>query len=118
MKVLVVEDSKAVRHQVLRALRQLGVSDSDLVVAENGSDALARLTDIDPDVILSDWAMPEMGGVDLLRELRARRSGVRFCLMSEGMPTRHMHEKAQTEGADSLLSYPLSADALRDALDL
>ncbi len=118
MKVLVVEDSKPLRLQVVRTLRKLGVSDTDLMVAENGSDALVRLRDAEPDVILSDWAMPEMGGVDLLRELRSRRCSVRFCLMAPGTPSAHMLEKAREEGAHSLLSHPLSTEALRRALEL
>jgi len=57
MKVLVVDDSKAMRMIVRRALRQTGL-DLDVSEAENGQAAFHQLTETRFDFVLSDWNMP------------------------------------------------------------
>ena len=78
MNVLLVDDSKAMRVLVRRALLQTGVRGLHVEEAENGCVALAKLALQQPDLILSDWSMPEMTGIELLRELRARGCEVKF----------------------------------------
>jgi CheY-like chemotaxis protein len=77
MKVLLVDDNKAMRVMVRRALLQTGLQGLHVEEAENGSDALEKLALQLPDLILSDWSMPEMTGIELLRELRARGCAVK-----------------------------------------
>src|SRR5262245_46817054 len=103
MNVLLVENNKAMRLLVRRTLLMTGVADLQVDEAENGSDALAKVADKEPDLILSDWNMPEMGGVDLLRELRARGSTVRFGFVTCEAPSPQMQEKAFQAGAQFML---------------
>ncbi|RZO57923.1 MAG: response regulator, partial [Sandaracinaceae bacterium] len=70
MKVLVVDDSKAMRMIVRRALRQTGL-DLDVSEAENGQAAFHQLTETRFDFVLSDWNMPEMNGYELLQRIKA-----------------------------------------------
>ncbi len=72
MRVLIVDDSKAMRMVVTRFLKQAGFVDHEYIEAENGKDALVRIESQPPDVILSDWNMPEMQGIELLKTLRQR----------------------------------------------
>jgi len=116
MKVLLVDDNKAMRLMVRRALIQTGLSDLRFDEAENGSDALAKLSDVVPDVILSDWSMPEMSGVDLLRELRSRGSAVKFGFVIPEPPSAQMRETAFEAGAQFMLTRPFSIQRFRDAL--
>jgi two-component system chemotaxis response regulator CheY len=113
LKVLVVDDSKAMRQMVLRTLHQTGLDGLSVEQAENGSDALAKLADSEPDLILSDWNMPEMSGVELLRELRARGSAVKFGFVTAQAASLEMREKAQEVGAQFVLERPFSAQHLR-----
>src|SRR5688572_12566909 len=99
MNVLLVDDNKAMRLMVKRTLLLTGISNLQVDEAENGSDALAKLATSEPDLILSDWSMPEMNGVDLLRELRARGSNVKFGFVVPETPSPQMHEKAIDAGA-------------------
>jgi two-component system chemotaxis response regulator CheY len=85
--------------------------------AENGSDALAKLSAVAPDIILSDWNMPEMGGVDLLRELRSRGCHVPFGFVTPQAPTKQMRELATEAGAQFMLARPFSPERFRDVLE-
>lgn len=118
MNVLLVDDNKAMRLSVRRTLLETGVCDLRVAEAENGGDALAQLATFAPDIILSDWNMPEMGGVDLLRELRARRSDVVFGFVTAAAPTAQMRERAYEAGAQFMLSKPFSVQRFRDVLSL
>jgi two-component system chemotaxis response regulator CheY len=116
MNVLVVDDNKAMRRMVLRALQQTGLDGLRVEQAENGSEALAKLANAEPDLILSDWSMPEMNGVELLRELRARGSAVKFGFVTSEAATSAMREKALEAGAQFMLERPLSAQHFRRLL--
>jgi two-component system, chemotaxis family, chemotaxis protein CheY len=116
MHVLVVDDKKSMRQLVLRALLQTGLPDLHVDEAENGSDALAKLAGVEPDLILSDWSMPEMNGVDLLRELRARGCAVQFGFVTSEAASSAMREKAFEAGAQFMLEQPVSAQRIRNLL--
>jgi two-component system chemotaxis response regulator CheY len=117
MNVLLVDDNKAMRLSVRRTLLETGV-DIRVAEAENGSDALAHLATFAPDIILSDWNMPEMGGVDLLRELRARRCNVVFGFVTASAPSTQMREMAYEAGAQFMLAKPFGVQRFRDVLAL
>ena len=65
MKILIVDDSKAMRMIVVRTLRQCGISGLQLIEAGNGAEALPIIESQTPDLILCDWNMPEMTGIEL-----------------------------------------------------
>ncbi|MCW2581743.1 MAG: cheY [Klenkia sp.] len=115
MKILVVDDSRVMRQIVIRTLRQAGWDDVDVVEAVDGADALVKIAQESPDLVLSDWNMPEMTGIDCLRELRAHGSAVPFGFVtSEGSP--EMRETAAEAGALFLIAKPFTADTFRDQL--
>ncbi len=117
MNVLLVDDNRAMRLVVRRAVLETGVSDLHVEEAENGSDALARLGTLTVDVIFSDWNMPEMGGVDLLREVRARGCDVIFAFVTASAPSPQMRERAFEAGAQFMIEKPLCPKRLRAVLE-
>jgi two-component system chemotaxis response regulator CheY len=116
INVLVVDDSKAMRQMVTRTLLQTGLDGLHVEQAENGSDALAKLANAEPDLILSDWSMPEMNGVELLRELRSRGSAVKFGFITSEAASGAMREKALEAGAQFMLERPFSVQSFRQLL--
>jgi two-component system chemotaxis response regulator CheY len=68
MKVLAVDDSATMRRIIKNQLKQSGVTDVD--EAENGREALALLGRGRYDLLITDWNMPEMCGLDLVLEVR------------------------------------------------
>ena len=116
MKILVADDSRVMRQIVIRTLRQAGYDDHDIVEAEDGREALQMVGSEKPDLVLSDWNMPEMTGIECLEALRASGSQVPFGFVtSEGSP--EMREKAATAGALFLIAKPFTEETFRDALD-
>lgn len=115
MKILVADDSKAMRMIVVRTLRQAGYAGHDVVEAENGREALDLVGTEAPDLILSDWNMPEMTGIEFLRALRGSGSAIPFCFVtSEG--SEEMRTIALQAGAVALITKPFTAESFADAL--
>lgn len=115
MKILVTDDSKAMRMIVIRTLRQAGATDHTIVEAENGKQGFDMVMQGGVDLVLSDWNMPEMSGIDFLRALRAKGSHVRFGFVtSESTP--EMRQIAQTAGALFLIAKPFTPENFSDVL--
>ncbi len=70
IQILIVDDSAGTRNLVLKILRNLGFENVD--AAEDGIDALSQLEDEDYDLVISDWFMPNMSGVELVKEMRSK----------------------------------------------
>ena len=116
MKILVTDDSRVMRQIVIRTLRQAGYDDHEIIQAEDGREALQMVGSEAPDLVLSDWNMPEMTGIECLEALRASGSQVPFGFVtSEGSP--EMREKAANAGALFLIAKPFTEETFRDALD-
>ena len=115
MKILVVDDSKAMRMIVIRNLRQAGLGDATVVEAENGVQGLEQVAAEKPDLILCDWNMPEMNGIDFLNALRAQGDSTTFGFVtSESTPV--MRDQAIRAGAAFLLAKPFSSDDFQKVL--
>ena len=69
LKILVVDDFSATRTLVINHLSKLGYSNT--VEAEDGFSALARLKSALFDLVVTDWSMSDMSGLDLLKQMRA-----------------------------------------------
>jgi two-component system chemotaxis response regulator CheY len=116
MKVLVTDDSRVMRQIVRRTLRQAGYTDVQVCEAANGREALEVIASEAPDLVLCDWNMPEMNGIDLLTSLRASGNDVPFGFVtSEGSP--EMREKAQAAGALFLIAKPFTPETFQEALE-
>jgi len=116
MKILIADDSRVMRQIVTRTLRQAGYDGHDLVEAADGQEALDKALAEKPDLVLSDWNMPQLTGVEVLRQLRANGVQVPFgFITSEGSP--EMRKVAEAAGALFLVTKPFTADTFRDVLD-
>ena len=116
MKILIADDSRVMRQIVIRTLRQAGYDDHDIVEAEDGADALAKVGSEQPDLVLSDWNMPNMTGLECLQALRSSGSTVPFGFVtSEG--SEEMRGKAADAGALFLIAKPFTSETFNDHLD-
>lgn len=115
MKILIVDDSKAMRMIVKRTLRQAGFDGHSVVEAENGALAYKEIGVDPPDLVLSDWNMPEMTGIELAEKLQAEESRVPLgFITTEGTP--EMRERASAAGAKFLIVKPFTPDSFKQAL--
>jgi two-component system chemotaxis response regulator CheY len=69
IKILIVDDSITIRRIITNALKTIGFPET--VEAVNGKDALEKLTSSNIDFIITDWNMPEMNGLEFIKEVRA-----------------------------------------------
>lgn len=116
MNILIVDDSKAMRMIVLRTLRQAGYGDHDVQEATNGREALEAIQLAPPDLVLTDWNMPEMSGLELVQTITDRELPIKVGMItSQG--TAEMRQQAKNAGALFLLSKPFTADSFREALE-
>ncbi|MFO0549405.1 MAG: EAL domain-containing response regulator [Polyangiaceae bacterium] len=110
--VLLVEDNEELRAGFERLMARLGYA---VDTAPNGVAALDRIAHREYDAILSDIAMPEMDGIQLLRKLRERNGIIPFIVLT-GEPTVTTAAQALELGAFRYLTKPLSYADLKDTL--
>jgi len=112
---LVVDDSKVIRKVARHILESLNINVTE---ACDGRDALNQCENSEPDVVLLDWNMPVMNGMEFLQHLKASpqiRSKVIFCTTENGLG----HIKAALEaGADEYVMKPFDRDTLESKLQL
>ena len=111
MRVLIVDDSRAMRMIVLRTLRQHGVVVDAVVEADDGDSALAALTDLAPDLILADWDLPTMSGLELLHAVRAAGSSAVFGFITAETRVT-LREQAIAAGAAFVAAKPIDGERL------
>jgi two-component system chemotaxis response regulator CheY len=115
MRILIVDDSKAMRMIVKRTLRQAGFEGHEVFEAENGVDALNVIRSTAPDVVLSDWNMPQMGGLQLLQTLAGEGVPVRFGFVTSES-TEDMCEAARQAGAKFFITKPFTPETFQSQL--
>jgi len=115
MKIMIVDDSKAMRMIVKRTLRQAGISGHDLIEAADGLEALEAIRQAPPDLVLCDWNMPNMNGIDLLKALKSEGCCPKFGFVtSEG--TAEMRAEAAEAGAIFLIAKPFTPETFAGIL--
>ena len=115
MDILLVDDSRTMRMIVQRAIRQAGYRGLTVGEAENGARALEKLQGESPKLILSDWNMPEMSGLDFLIQLRADQNQVPFGFITSET-SKGMRDLAMNSGATFLICKPFTPEDVQDAL--
>ncbi|MBD2842091.1 response regulator [Erythrobacter sp. KMU-140] len=112
---LIVDDSRVIRKVSSKIAKGLGYIP---VEAENGEEALARCKKSMPAVVLTDWNMPEMDGIEFVSKLRAiptpKEPIVIFCT-SNG-EAKDIHEGIGA-GADDYIVKPFDESALKAKLE-
>ena len=115
MKILVVDGSSSMRKIVTRTLRQAGFGGHDIEEAENGVEALAKIDADPPDVVLTDWNMPEMTGIELARAMNEKNLNIPFAFITSECTTE-MKDRANEAGAVACLTKPFTLETMQDTL--
>jgi two-component system chemotaxis response regulator CheY len=115
MKIMVVDDSSAMRMIIKKTLRLAGFEGHDIAEAEDGAKALAAIETSAPKLVLSDWNMPNMNGLQLLEALNSGGFHLTFGFVTTEV-TPDMRAKATSAGAKFLISKPFSTASFQEAL--
>ena len=113
-RILIVDDSRLQRKLLASSLKRWGY---DVVEADSGKLALEICNEQPPEMIISDWMMPEMNGLEFCRELRAKSQGtyIYFVLLTSKSETAEIAAGLES-GADDFLTKPVDGNELRARL--
>ena len=116
MKILVVDDFSTMRRIIKNLLKDLGFS--NIQEADDGSTALPMLQQGDFDFVVTDWNMPGMQGIDLLRAIRADDKLKHLpVLMVTAEAKKEQIVAAAQAGVNVYVVKPFTAATLKEKLD-
>lgn len=115
MKILVVDDMVTMRRIVKNVLKQLGFSNID--EAENGQDGLQKLRAGQYNFVVSDWNMPVMTGIDMLRAIRAdeKLKAIPVLMVTAEAQQSNLVEAVQA-GVSNYIVKPFTAETMQEKL--
>jgi len=115
LNVLVVDDQQMMRDFIAARLRELGIN--QVALAASATEALKQLHEEKFDLVISDWIMPDMTGLDLVKAVRGHPVLKKMpIIMASTWPGRDQMEMAKAEGVNHYLVKPFQTVQLRDSL--
>ena len=116
MKFLVVDDFSTMRRIVKNILKQLGYENID--EAEDGAQAYSKLQNGDYDFVVTDWNMPNMDGLELLKKVRSdERLKAMPILMVTAEAEKDKVITAIQAGVNNYIVKPFTAEVLKEKMD-
>ena len=116
IKILIVDDYKTMLRIIRNVLRQIGLTNVD--EANDGAEALAMIKQSDYGLVISDWNMQPMTGLELLQQVRAdsRLSKLPFIMVTAESKVENI-VAAKQAGVSNYVVKPFSAETLRAKID-
>ena len=115
MLILIAEDERITRRKLQRQLEQMG---HEVIEAADGGEAWELFQSHAPPIVISDWEMPEMNGVELVRRIREADSpGYVYIVMLTGKSDKKDVVAGIEAGADDFVTKPFDRDELRARLN-
>lgn len=116
MRVLIVDDFSTMRRIIKNILRQLGFN--NIVEADDGSAAWEVLTKDQIEFIISDWNMPQMTGIELLRKVRASEefADLPFLMVTAEAQQENIIEAVQAKVSNYIVK-PFTAETLGEKIN-
>jgi two-component system chemotaxis response regulator CheY len=116
IKILIVDDFSTMRRIIKNLLRDLGFSNT--YEADDGNTALPMLKNGDYDFVVTDWNMPGMQGIDLLKEIRKDQALCHIpVLMVTAEAKREQIIEAAQSGVNGYIIKPFTAATLKEKLE-
>ncbi len=116
MKILVVDDFSTMRRIIKNLLRDLGFS--NIEEADDGSTALPMLKNGDFDFLITDWNMPAMQGIDLLKEIRKDQELASLpVMMVTAESKKDQIVEAARAGVNGYIVKPFTAQTLKEKIE-
>ena len=118
MKILIVDDSSTMRRIIGNVVMQLGFTRDNFEEAEDGAKAWKLLSEAHYDVILTDWNMPNMNGLELVKKVRSEGTHQKtpiIMITTEGGKSEVI--TALKAGVNNYIVKPFNAEVLKEKLD-
>ena len=114
MNVMLVDDSRTIRNIQKRTLQQLG--HTDIMEAEDGVQALAKFNEKAPDLIMIDWNMPNMNGLELVQKIRETNKTIPLIMCTTEVDKSRVLEAVKA-GVNNYIVKPFTADSLGEKIE-
>lgn len=115
MNLLVVDDSSTMRRIIINTLKKLG--DHEIVEASNGREAIDRLAEGPVDLVITDWNMPEMTGIEFVRSVRASKTREQLPILMVTTNAAHDDIVAAVEaGVNNYVVKPFTPETMREKI--
>jgi len=116
MRFLVVDDSTTMRRIIINTLNKAGYQDCG--EAANGRAGLERLAESGADLVITDWNMPEMGGIEFIRAIRANAATRELpVLMVTTNAAKDDIVEALKAGISSYIVKPFTPDTIKQKIE-
>jgi CheY-like chemotaxis protein len=113
LRVLIVDDSRAIQAIIQRALQSAGLGPLLIELAMDGEQALRLVGSFEPDLVVSDWHMPKVGGLEMLQTLRQiGRHEIKVGFVTTETAPRHL-DQARSNGALFVINKPFKDEDLQ-----
>lgn len=112
MKFLIVDDSSTMRRIIKNSLKRIGFE--DIIEADSGIDALEIYQDAD--IILTDWNMPEMDGLEFVRKVRDKDKSIPILMVTTNAAKDDIVE-ALKNGVNNYIVKPFTPETLKDKVE-
>lgn len=114
MKILAAEDDPVSRRILSATLQRLG---HEVIVTQDGQEAWEQFATAPAEVVITDWMMPRMDGLELIRRIRTRESGrYAYLIMLTALRGRTSYLVGMEAGADDFVTKPFDREELRARL--
>ncbi len=115
MRFLVVDDSSTMRRIIINTLHKLGHTECH--EAANGREGVERLAAITVDMVITDWHMPEMSGIDFIKSVRANEATKQLpVLMVTTNAAEDDIQEALRAGVNNYVVKPFTPDTIKDKI--
>jgi two-component system chemotaxis response regulator CheY len=117
MRVLCVEDNPNLRKVLVNIVKKIGYA--DVVEAEDGAEAWEKIEEGGIGLVLTDWSMPRMNGLELLKKIRKGKGAIAQTpiLMITAADTKNAIIEAAKEGVDAYIIKPFSVTTVAEKID-
>ncbi|WP_255664930.1 response regulator [Luteitalea sp. TBR-22] len=116
MRFLVVDDSSTMRRIIINTLNKIGYT--DIVEAGNGREGIDRVSEGPVDLVITDWNMPEMNGIEFIRALRTMDGKDKLpVLMVTTNAAKDDIVEALRAGVNNYVVKPFTPETIKEKID-
>ncbi len=114
MKILIVDDSSTMRRIIINTLSRIGYT--DVIEGENGKNGLEKLGQGGVEMIITDWNMPEMDGLEFVKTVRGQNPSIPILMVTTNAAKEDIVEALQA-GVNNYVVKPFTPDTLKEKIE-